>query len=356
MLKSMFTKGKSAQQMSNSEIVVFCEEMSIIMKAGISVIEGCYILRDNTKNTEDREVFSKIIEKLEEGESFSKAVKTEEIFPHYMVNMIEIGEISGRLEQVFHALFLYYKKEGELARLVKSSVTYPVFILIMMLVVISSIIFYVLPIFSTVYQQLGSSNTGITGAILEIGMSIKENSTVILAVFVLLIVLASFLKFTKMGMKIRKNFVSKVLVNNQLFRKIAVSRFTNGMTLLLSSGVDMDKSLELVEELVENAGLKSNISNTRKDIAAGESFAVAIEKNNILKGIYAKMLSIGVKTGTVEEVIQNISNRYEEEVERDLVKLISIVEPLLIGILAVVVGGVLLAVMLPLVNIISQIG
>ena len=356
MWKSIFTKKKSTHRMSNSEMIVFCEEMSIIMKAGISVIEGCYILRDNMENMEDKEMFSKIIDKLEQGETFAAAVKSEEIFPKYMVNMIGIGEISGRLEQVFGALCIYYRREEELAKLLKSSVTYPLIILIMMLIVINAIIFYVLPIFSTVYQQLGSTNTGITGIVLAIGMNSKANSLIVVSLFVLILVLICILKYTEVGNTMRKRFFDKVLENNKLFRKIAVARFTNGMTLLLSSGVDVDKSLELVEELVDNESLKGNIINTRNDIAAGESFAVAIEKNDILKGIYAKMLSIGVKTGAVEEVIQNISNRYEEEVERDLIKVISVVEPALVGILAVVVGGVLLTVMLPLVDIISQIG
>lgn len=355
MWKSMFTNNKE-KQLSNIEIAAFCEEMSIIMKAGISVVEGCYILKEDTQNIEDRELFSRMIDKLEEGYSFTDVVKSEKLFPTYMVSMIEIGEVSGRLEQVFFALYLYYKKEAELARMIKSSVVYPVLILLMMLVVISSIVFYVLPIFSTVYQQLGSSNTGITKLILELGIGMKEYSGVILLVILLLVVVILLIKYTKMGLHIRNTFSFKVLENNKLVKKIAVARFTNGMALLLSSGVDVDKSLELVEGLVENQKLKNSITNTRKNISEGSSFATAVEENQILQGIYAKMLSIGAKTGTVDEVIQSISNRYEEEVERDLAKVISVVEPLLVGILAVVVGGVLLAVMLPLVNIISQIG
>lgn len=353
MLKNIFTSKKEV--LSISQIIYFCEELSLILGTGIPLLEGLYILKDNSIHTKDKELYTSVISKLEDGNSFTNSLSSINLFPSYMINMINIGEVSGNLTKVFTSLTIYYKKEQDLRNNIRNSIIYPCSILLMMFIVINTIIFYVIPVFETVYKQLGNTNSNIIHTLLNISIYIRSNINIILIFIFVLILLIVILNITNTGKKI-KNYIFNILIsNNKLYIKISISRLINGMSLLLSSGINIDKTLELIEPLVNNNDIKNNINKVRIDINNGNDLATAFEQNNILDNIYSKMLSIGVKTGNTENVINNISEYYTKEVEKDITKLISIIEPTLIGILAIIVGGILLTIMFPLINIIGQI-
>ncbi len=226
----------------------------------------------------------------------------------------------------------------------------------MMIVVLLVLIIKVLPVFNQVFQQLGASLTGVSGAILTLGDSLSQYGIL----FIVLIIIAAALFFyffgTAKGRKHTGGLANTFFVTRNLAAKIACARFASGMYLSLSSGLDTDQSLEMVSQLVEHPATRQKINTLRELTAQGLSFAEAILQTKLFSGIYARMISIGAKTGAMDEVLQQISVQYDEEIEDRMASAISKLEPTLVAILSVAVGLILLSVMLPLMGIMSNIG
>ncbi len=351
MQKNTPTKG-----LSFADLSTFCEQMGLILGSGLTVIEGFYIMLEEAQDAESKTLFDTIINELELGNPLSVALLKAEVFPSYMLTMLQIGEVSGRLETVFNSLSLYYAREDSLRKTIRHSVTYPLVMVIMMLLVISVLVINVMPIFNSVFQQLGSEITGFSRVIMDIGTAVSNNIVIIFAVIAVLVVAVLLGTFTAKGKQYSKKFREHFFVTRNIVENISVARFAGGLSLMLSSGLDTDESLGMVEKMVDNDGLRKKILTLRKDMEDGKPFASSMIENKIFSGVYARMLAVGFKTGKVDSVMQSISTRYDEDVTRRLENIVSIIEPTIVAILSVIVGAILLSVMLPLMSIISHMG
>ena len=347
---------KSARKKwSNFELNMFCEQMSMILKSGISVYEGICILDEEATNEDEKEIFSEIIEQMDLGSNFPNTIEGTNVFPKYMIDMINIGELSGRLDDVLEELSHYYSREEKIEQSIKHAIFYPITMVIMMIVVISVLVIKVLPTFNSVFVQLGSELTGFSKTVMDMGLLLTQYSSVFLIFAVIFSLLALWLFKTKQGNKYLYILKAKFFTKNKLSQQIATARFAGGMSLMLASGLDTDQSLEMVETLIENDVMTKKVKKCRSYIDEGISFAESIAKSEIFTGIYSRMLLVGFKTGSTDEVMKNISKRYEDEIDTKLASVIAIIEPSLVAFLSVVVGMVLLSVMLPLMGIMSTI-
>ncbi len=349
-------KNTPTKQLSYADLSTFCEQMGLILGSGLTVIEGFYIMLEEAHDSDSKALFNTIINELEIGNQLSAALLKAEVFPSYMLTMLQIGEISGRLETVFNSLALYYAREDSLRKTIKHSVTYPLVMVVMMLLVISVLVINVMPIFNSVFQQLGSEITGFSRVVMDIGTVVSNNIVVLIAILALLVIIVLLGVFTKKGKEISKKLREHSIFTRGIVENISVARFAGGLSLMLSSGLDTDESLGMVEKMVDNASLKQKISSLRKDMEEGKPFANAMIENKIFAGVYARMLAVGFKTGKVDSVMQSISTRYDDDVTRRLENIVSIIEPTIVAILSVIVGAILLSVMLPLMSIISHMG
>ncbi len=356
MQKNTPTKVSALQELSFSDLSTFCEQIGLILGSGITVVEGFYIMQEEAGDELTKELFSTIISELEIGCQLSDALEKTNSFPSYMINMIKIGEVSGRLESVFNSLALYYAREDNLRKTIKHSVTYPLVMVAMMLLVISVLVVNVMPIFNSVFEQLGSEITGFSKILMDIGAGVADNFVVILIVLGVFVLLVLLVLFTEKGRAIFKKFKENFFATRNIVENIAVARFAGGMSLMLSSGLDTDESLQMVERMTDNSILKNKIAKLRTDMSNGIPFSKAMIENKIFAGIYARMLAVGFKTGQVDGVMQSISSRYDDDVTKKLENIVSIIEPTIVAILSIIVGAILLSVMLPLMSIISHIG
>ncbi|MCI8632140.1 MAG: type II secretion system F family protein [Lachnospiraceae bacterium] len=342
--------------LTNAELATFCNQLALILRSGISAPEGLSIMIEDTPEGEGKTLLETLLSHLEATGSLSEALSESGCFPPYMCSMIQLGEQSGRLDDVTQSLAAYYQREDSLSKSIKSAVTYPLVMLGMMIVVLLVLIIKVLPVFNQVFQQLGASLTGVSGAILTLGDSLSQYGIL----FIVLIIIAAALFFyffgTAKGRKHTGGLANTFFVTRNLAAKIACARFASGMYLSLSSGLDTDQSLEMVSQLVEHPATRQKINTLRELTAQGLSFAEAILQTKLFSGIYARMISIGAKTGAMDEVLQQISVQYDEEIEDRMASAISKLEPTLVAILSVAVGLILLSVMLPLMGIMSNIG
>ena len=339
-----------------SEISAFCAQMSMILKSGISLTEGVEIMVDDAGSPAGREILGTILEELEIGAPLHMALTKSRMFPDYMLTMVEIGEASGRLENVMESLTSYYEREEAISRAVRSAVQYPLIMIVMMLAVITILVVQVMPIFNEVFMGLGAQMTGFSLAVMNFGEVLGQYSFVVLGVVVGITVLFFIFRATSFGRSCIERFKENFFLTRDLYSKIASGRFASAMSLMLASGMDTDKSLEMVMKLVSTPAVKQKIIKCKKKIADGVRFSDALAEVGMFTGVYARMVSVAFKTGSMDSIMEKLAIRYEEETNNKISNIISIVEPTLVAVLSVIVGVILLSVMLPLMGIMAAIG
>lgn len=334
--------------LSEAELAAFCQQIGMVVKAGLPTYYGISILRDEASDEKTKEFLAEIYEPMEKGTTLGVALAETEVFPEYMIDMIRLGEETGRLEEVLDSLANYYEREADIKASIRHAVTYPLVMTIMMLVVIVVIITQVVPVFSQIYEELGSSLTG-TALLL---MNISNVLNKYLLVFILAVVALAVLFFA-----FSRTTVGKTLFQRQqLSMSISASRFANCMYLALSSGLDTDRSLEMAEKLIDNPYMLEKIAMCKEHIKHGEGFVKSLLLSGIFSKVYASVITIGFKTGSMDDVMKKISDAYEEETDDRLRHFISLLEPTLIIILSFFIGLILISFLLPLLGIMASIG
>ena len=342
--------------LSNSELTTFCSQFALILRSGISSLEGLSIMIEDTPEGEGKQILEHLLQEVELTGSLFSALESAKCFPSYMCSMVELGEQSGRLDEVMENLSEHYRREEILSKNIKSAVTYPLIMLGMMVIIMIVLIVRVLPLFHRVFEQLGTGLTGFSGAVLRLGQVMSNYSLVFIALFLVAAGIFLYFFYTKKGREKISGFFSRFLVTRHLSEKIACSRFASGMHLALSSGLNVDQSLEMVARLVDHPVISQKISTMQKRLEEGISFGEAAAEAEIFSGIYLRMIHLGFKTGAMDNVMQEIAVRYDEDIQEQMDRMVSRLEPTLVAILSIAVGMILLSVMLPLMGIMSNIG
>ncbi|MCR1840149.1 type II secretion system F family protein [Murimonas intestini] len=343
------------KMLSNTELSAFCDQMAMILRSGISAAEGITILKEDAATPEAAGIFGMIETELEETGQLHLAIKAAKVFPKYLLDMAEIGESSGKLDEVMASLAKYYEREENITKGIKNAVTYPFVMIAMMVVIILILIIKVMPIFNQVFIQLGSEMTGFSRGVLNLGSVLSRYSVVFIAVLAVLAGLLIYCIKSRRGRASFRALAARLPFTRKLFASIASGRFASGMALTLSSGLDMDESLAMTARLVDNPVMEEKIRRCQQLIAEGTNFSDALLKSDIFTGIYSKMVSVGFKTGSADEIMQKVADQYEAEVDGRIDHLIGILEPSLVAVLSILVGMILLSVMLPLLGIMSGI-
>ncbi|MFT3984941.1 MAG: type II secretion system F family protein [Lachnospiraceae bacterium] len=346
----------TGKMLSNKELSLFCEQIGMVLNAGISPMEGISIMLEDAVSSEGKEILDKIYEKCSIGDTFHHSIDASGVFPKYALDMVEIGEQSGKLEEVMHALAFHYNREESISEGIKNAVTYPFLIVGMMLVVILVLVIKVLPIFNQVFIQLGSEMTGFSRGLLNFGKTVSNYSLLFIIIFAVLIL--AFFYFTKAasGKKLFSSFCTNFFATKTFYEKIASGRFASGMALTMSAGLNTDQGLEMAGRLVDNAAMEQKVQKCRCLIGEGTSFSDALAETGIFTSMYSRMITIGYKTGSVDRVLEKIALSYEAEVDNRINNLITVLEPTLVILLSIVVCMILLSVMMPLMGIMSSIG
>ncbi len=338
------------------EISLFCQQAAMILKSGIPLYDGMEAVYRNYEKTEFGPVFEGIYNKVREGGSLYEGVKQSEAFPDYMCHMIEVGEMAGKLDEVLENLGTYYEREDKIRLSVRRAVVYPLVLTVMMAVVIGILVIRILPVFAQVFQSLGTELSGMTGAFLSGGVLLGR---IVLAVVALLLAaaLALYLAWRLGDRAHLLGLAGRVCPPvRRLTEKQAAQRFASVVAMVLSSGYHLEHALELIPALLpdeQNAGKARRCKTLMEE--SGD-FAKALEEAGIFAPLHMKMIRVGTNTGQTEQVMTRLASIYEDQVDEGIASLVSWIEPGLVGILTLIIGGILLSVMLPLVSIMTSIG
>lgn len=347
---------KKGNQLTNLEIASFCEQMAMVMKAGITPKDGLAILLSDTKDESTRQILQTLLKSSALGETFTTSVKSSGVFPDYVVNMISIGEETGRMDDVMQSLCDYYEHEENISESIRNAITYPFIMIVMMLIIIAVIISEVLPLFNQVFIQLGTQMDGFSGSLLAIGEGLRSYSLVFFGILFLLIVFFIYVTKTEKGTLLLSKIASHITPLKRFSDAVAYGRFASGMSLMLGSGMGIYQSLEMVSHLVGNSDMEAKIIRCRGHIMDGDGFAEALQKEHFFNNLYSRMIAIGTKTGNLDSILGKIAHIYEEETDKKIRNFISVLEPTLVISLSLVVGLILLSVILPLLSIMTSIG
>lgn len=340
--------------LSNMEISAFCSQMAMIRHSGLSFSEGISLMLEQPTSTEEAELLTYMKETLQATGSFPEALAATHVFPEYLLQMVQIGDNTGKDDEVMEALSAHYERENNLAQAIKSAVTYPLIMIFLMLLVIFVLLTRVMPIFNQVFLQLGSEMTGFSKAILDFGMALNSYSVVLIVLIALLTIAVLYFSRTKSGRAKWNSFSSHISWLRSFTDKICACRFASGMALTLSSGISPEKSLSFAAKLIDDSRYLSKLDACQNAIENGLDLGAAFLENSIFSGVYAHMITIGYKTGSPDKAMQDVASRYQEEIDQKFAGLMAALEPTLVIILSLVVGIILLSVMLPLMGIMSN--
>ena len=342
--------------LSSAEIAAFCRQAYLIFQAGITPSEGMDILKVDTLSKEGREILDTIRISCSNGNHFYQALEETLVFPKYVIGLIKLGEESGTTDEVLLSLAEYYERETDISDGIRSALTYPLIMIVMMILIIIVLISKVLPIFRQVFAQLGTQMTPFAEKLMSIGSSLSKYAIGIALIILGFVILLAILNRMSFFNKKFRKFFSKFPLTRDFYENIAAGRVASGMYLAYSSGMDTFQSLEMISELVENENMEIKLKLVSEEISNRSTLPEAFAKAKIFSNLYSKMLSVGFVSGNVDTIMLQIARHYEKATDKQLRKLLSILEPTLVIFLSVVVGIILLSVLLPLMGIMSSIG
>ncbi|MCI8360051.1 MAG: type II secretion system F family protein [Clostridiales bacterium] len=337
------------------ETAIFCAQTALLLKAGVPLHEGLDTLTDQGTAT-GRGLIQQIADAVATTGSLYEAVQGAGVFPAYMVQMIRIGEKVGKLEEVLGALSQYYEREDKLRSAVRSAVLYPLILVIMMAAVIAVLVAAVLPVFSQVLEGLGAEISGAGAGMLSAGTMIGRCSLAVVALLLAVMLALIAMSLTAGGRERLVRLSAKLPFLRGVYRSIASGRFASVMSMMLASGYGLDESLELAEGVTSDPTTIQKIVQCREKVSSGVSFANALLELELFSGLHTRLIQTGERAGRLDDVMRQMAAHYEEEIDDKLAGLVALVEPALVILLSVIIGGILLSVMLPMISILSAIG
>jgi type IV pilus assembly protein PilC len=340
----------------SKELAVFTRQFSVMIDAGLPLVQCLEILAGQQENKVFQNVLTGTRASVEGGSTLSAAMRQyEKVFDALYVNLVEAGETGGILDTILQRLSTYIEKNVKLKRAVKSAMVYPIVVLSVAACVIVLLLWKVVPIFSTLFLGLGVGLPLPTRIV--IGLSNFVGSIFGLLILVVIVGVIIALKVwygTPGGRMAIDRTLLKLPLLGLLLRKIAVARFTRTLGTLISSGVPILEGLEITARTAGNAVIEKSLMEVRKGLEAGRNLSDPLKETNVFPGMVTQMIGVGEQTGAMDAMLQKIADFYEDEVDAAVKDLLAAMEPMMIVILGVVVGGIVISMYLPLFSLIGQ--
>lgn len=340
------------------ELSLYCSQLATMVSAGVSITRALAIVAEQTDNKLLKEATSNIIKELENGNSLSDSIKKHgQAFPQIFISLMEAGESGGMLDVILQRLASYFDSEREIREKLKSAMTYPSFIAAFALVALNLMLIFVVPNFINMYGDLGAGDQlpMITKILISFSSFLRSN--IFWVIILLLLLVFSFSKLMEIpSVKIRWDYKKTSLpIFGKLLGKTALARFCRTMALMTASNVDIVSSLQLVSKAVENDNFGEEILDALAGIQEGGSLADEFKTSKFIDSLTLQMLKIGEETGSLDEMLEKMGRYHEEDVKYSSERLGSLIEPAMIIVVALMVGLILIAIMLPMFDMMQYI-
>ena len=341
-------------KLNNRELFQFCEQFSIILRSGMSAIEGLAILNDDSQTERGKEILTFLYKDMEESGSLAHAMEQSGAFPASAAAYVRTGEETGYLDEVMKGLSAFYAKEIQITDQIQSAVAYPLVMLGMMTAVIVILLVKVLPVFRQVFRQLGLEMSGISSALLGIGETLSRYSTAFLVLLAAMIGFILFLVLHPKGQELIRKIVCRFPGMKEIPVNLDYSRLCQCISLGIRSGLSPELCVELAGAVVTQTEIREKLASIQKQLAEGYGFTEAITESGLFKAMELRLISLGFQAGASDEVMEKLAEQYEEKSTDSVSHIVSILEPTIVIVLSILVGLVLLSVMMPLLGLLSE--
>lgn len=348
---------QSTSIITKSEIIIFSRQLALVIESEVSLVEGLFLIQSKTNNKGFYSTLEDLIKAVQGGQPLGVALKGQKgYFPNYFIHMIEIGEESGDLASILVQIADTYEKEEETIKKVKSAVTYPIILTLLMLGVIGLLVIKILPMFNDILVSLGGSLPPFTGFIMEISFFIGSYGVFLVLGIVLLFVGLFLYKRTESGSMTMDALKFKMPIQKNIMSSLSAVRFSRNLGLLIKSGINISLALAMIKPIMNNRFLESKIDEAISSLNEGKSLSEALESLTLFPWVLIQLFAIAQNTGHMDRVLFKAAEVMEDELDTRLNRLTTVIEPALILILSIIVGIILISVILPIVDIMNAIG
>lgn len=338
------------------DMSVFCRQFASILKAGVSVINALEMLAEQTENKKLKEAIVNTQSNVEKGESLSDSMRQNDAFPSILIDMVRAGEASGSLENSLTRMAIQFEKDAKLNGIVKKAMMYPIVLICVMIGVVIVMLTFVIPSFMTMFEDLDSELPVTTKAILAMSNSLKNYWYIYIIVVVGIVVGIQMYKRTDNGKHNLDKLKLKIPVFGLLQTKSACASFARTMSTLLQAGMPMIDALEISASTMKNVLFYDGLEKVKNGVSLGLPLSNQLKATGLFPAMVVHMVGIGEETGNVEEMLTNSATYYEEEVEVQTQTLTSLMEPVIIVLMAFVVVLLIMAIYQPMIQLYNTLG
>ena len=341
-----------ASKVKPDEIVIFTRQLATMIDAGIPILQAVNALKDQVTHAGFKKVLGTVESDIQHGTSLSAAfAKHSGIFDTLFVNMVRVGETGGVLSAILDRIASYMEKTLKLVRKVKSALVYPCVVVTMAVLITLLLLIKVVPTFAGIYSSFGQKLPAMTQILLDVSSGLKKYIVFLVVIVIGIAVSLRQWHKTEAGAKTIDGAILKMPLFGDLIRKAAISRFSRTLATLVQSGVPILESLDIVGKTIKNRILELVIENVKESVKQGESISAPLSKGGVFPPMVTRMIAVGEKSGQLDKMLLKISEFYDDQVDAAVDGLTSIIEPLIIGVLGIVIGFIVIALFLPIISI-----
>jgi type IV pilus assembly protein PilC len=336
-------------KVKEADVILFCRQFSTMIDAGLPIIQCLDILYSQQENKTFKKMLKEIKDSVESGSTLAEALKKyPDQFNNLFVNMVSAGEAGGILDTILKRLSNYLEKAAKLKARVKGAMTYPIVTMLIAVVVVAVILVFVIPVFQEMFADFGSELPVFTQLVVNVSNFVKSNIIyIIIALALFLYAVKRFYK-TEKGRGAIDRYILKLPVFGVLLRKVAVAKFTRTMGTMLASGVAILEALDIVARTAGNMTIEKAIYTVRTAIAEGRTMSDPLAESGVFPAMVCQMIAVGESTGALDAMLEKIADFYDEQVDQAVENLTSLIEPFMLVFLGVTIGGLVVAMYLPI--------
>ncbi|MFT9494814.1 type II secretion system F family protein [Anaerosolibacter sp.] len=343
-------------RIKTKDIAVFCRQFYAMLNAGVTILSCLDILRQQIDNKRLRFVVGEVYEEVQKGLTFSEALKKHDaVFPELLIHMVEAGEVSGTLDVIMDRMATHYEKENKIQNKVKGAMVYPIVLSFVSVAVVIFLLTFVMPTFVGMFEGSGVELPLPTRILLSSSTALQKYWYIFFLLLSLVFYLLKKYLETDMGKSQFDLLKFRIPVIKGTTQKVVTSRFTRTLSTLLSSGIPLLQALEIVAKVVGNKVVADGILKAKEDVRKGIELAGPIKNMGLFPPMVDSMIRIGEESGSLDEILDRTANFYDDEVETALQRMTTLLEPLMIVIMAVAIGAIVIAMVLPMFDMINTV-
>lgn len=345
-----------SKKIKKKDLAVFCRQFYTMLDAGIGIVKCIDILEKQSENKNLKKALGTLHENVQKGFTLSEGMKKHStVFPSLLINMVEAGEVSGNLDIIMERMAVHFEKENKLENKIKSALIYPVVLAVVSIAVVIFLLVAVMPTFIGMFESSGQALPKPTQILLNISNWLTEYWYIFIPMVLALIIGFTVFKQTPTGRKFLDTLKIKIPVIKDTNIKIITARFARTLSTLMSSGISLLQSIEIVSRVVGNKVVHDRLEIASENVRKGVSLSRAVNEVGIFPPMVDSMIKIGEESGSLDDILYKTADFYDEEVEVALQRMTSLMEPVMLVIMALIIGFIVIAMAMPMFDMVNTI-